>query len=485
MDSSFIFLGIVNQQATNHKYFVMHLSNKAEIINNIKIRDTNSVYLNISKVIATPDNGYILVGNSISKIDSIGYIFCIKYNAQGDTLWNKAIVVDSMYFPEIADAKLTTDVGIIILANDNRSDTGHTIILIKLDSMGNSAHIRRLNTYGLSAIRATQILEHNPGQYSIIGRTNRSNSSFIVKMNSIDSIEWYKEYVYIQNAGMLYKNNSYYVAGNNPMNEKLFVKLDYSGNIAFIRKYDNVFNSYANDFTMQLIDYNDSFYFYTNIHDFHFSFNYNNWSVILDTLGNVGTMFNMYGQLDAKLGVDHKLRFIYQGPLSGVKYTYEYDHIGFSIYEFDTTVNHYHCFFLEEYLRAISTYGIPIYNLSIGIDTLGMTTNYSLIYDTMHIEAFSSCIAIFGGVGSVASIDNITLYPNPTNGLCTIQNEGEVLKEASIIIYDALGKEQSRINTDIASSTSLDLQFLQNGMYYYSIISQNNIVKQGKFVLLK
>ncbi|MEI6311574.1 MAG: T9SS type A sorting domain-containing protein [Bacteroidota bacterium] len=53
------------------------------------------------------------------------------------------------------------------------------------------------------------------------------------------------------------------------------------------------------------------------------------------------------------------------------------------------------------------------------------------------------------------------------------------------IIYDALGKEQSRINTDIASSSSLDLQFLQNGMYYYSIISQHNIVKQGKFVLLK
>ncbi len=72
------------------------------------------------------------------------------------------------------------------------------------------------------------------------------------------------------------------------------------------------------------------------------------------------------------------------------------------------------------------------------------------------------------GIESVQLINELSVYPNPSNGLITIKGLIEIAK---ISIVDIAGKEV--LNTDIAPNEDLDVSVLNSGIYFLSV-NENN-----------
>ncbi len=67
--------------------------------------------------------------------------------------------------------------------------------------------------------------------------------------------------------------------------------------------------------------------------------------------------------------------------------------------------------------------------------------------------------------------DNISLYPNPTNGVVNIKSNGIEYKYNQVIVYDLNGKEMMKIN----NATSIDISTLSNGIYIFRISTDNGV----------
>jgi len=68
-------------------------------------------------------------------------------------------------------------------------------------------------------------------------------------------------------------------------------------------------------------------------------------------------------------------------------------------------------------------------------------------------------------------LDKITIYPNPTNNLMTIQT-GFYFSNISVTIYSALGNKEFEIKNDL----KIDLSTLKDGVYYALILIDDKII---------
>lgn len=79
-----------------------------------------------------------------------------------------------------------------------------------------------------------------------------------------------------------------------------------------------------------------------------------------------------------------------------------------------------------------------------------------------------------------ATNNKLDLFPNPTNNQITIQASTE-LKDAEIRIVNALGETVLTQNTNDATSLTIDVGALSNGIYFVQIFSNNKMYNQ-KFI---
>jgi hypothetical protein len=77
----------------------------------------------------------------------------------------------------------------------------------------------------------------------------------------------------------------------------------------------------------------------------------------------------------------------------------------------------------------------------------------------------------------------LILYPNPFRDNFSISIPQEfVLKNAMIIMYDVCGKEVKNVLIN-SNETTIGRGELQNGIYFYSIINNNEKIAYGKLVV--
>ena len=75
---------------------------------------------------------------------------------------------------------------------------------------------------------------------------------------------------------------------------------------------------------------------------------------------------------------------------------------------------------------------------------------------------------------------SVNAYPNPNDGIFTIDFGNQQMNSASIIIYDSYGHEIKKINTT-SSKETIDLSNESNGVYLVQILS-NKRFKTFKIV---
>ncbi len=99
----------------------------------------------------------------------------------------------------------------------------------------------------------------------------------------------------------------------------------------------------------------------------------------------------------------------------------------------------------------------------------GTTDSYSPIT----VNTFCS---IFSGINSVENtLDNILVYPNPTNAIVTLTG---IENESTIEIYNVLGEKVFSVQSQ-NTSINLNLTELENGIYFIQIQTENgNVTKK-------
>jgi len=106
--------------------------------------------------------------------------------------------------------------------------------------------------------------------------------------------------------------------------------------------------------------------------------------------------------------------------------------------------------------------------------------NYVEIFpgDFGHYHRYNFSVGFALGLDEQQLTHEIEVYPNPTNGECTIEVSGEVDKDAVIAIYDMLGRkvfEDNMITTDNFAEIHPNLSFLEKGQYIIHIVTAKRV----------
>jgi hypothetical protein len=116
--------------------------------------------------------------------------------------------------------------------------------------------------------------------------------------------------------------------------------------------------------------------------------------------------------------------------------------------------------------------------------------------DIDHIRAFymndtslqrCSCSSFNIGIPKQnEQVSTVKVYPNPFNSSTNIAINSPLLKEEkklSLIVYDLLGNEVNRIDNISTSLIILDRGQLSQGMYFYKLMNNNEILATGKLMV--
>jgi len=81
-------------------------------------------------------------------------------------------------------------------------------------------------------------------------------------------------------------------------------------------------------------------------------------------------------------------------------------------------------------------------------------------------------------------VTSISIYPNPSEGIFNIQWNGELCDNCELKIYNTLGELVS-VHSMTAPLSQIDLGFLSDGIYYYRVLSTEEVIYTGKLLVCK
>ena len=147
--------------------------------------------------------GYTFNESRIKKI-----LFVLKLNQYGDTIWTKVI---GNNYTLIGNAACSDGDGGCVITGD-----GDTSFVINLDRNGN---IKWWKNYGISGVRAFDIIKTNDGGYAICGEKLSTNwYGYTLKIDSTGNEQWQSIFLSTEFRGYFqiieWDNSGYYLFGN-------------------------------------------------------------------------------------------------------------------------------------------------------------------------------------------------------------------------------------------------------------------------------
>lgn len=132
----------------------------------------------------------------------------------------------------------------------------------------------------------------------------------------------------------------------------------------------------------------------------------------------------------------------------------------------------------EQWIEGVgSTYGLVYAGLELHFD---VPYPHLLCFDENEVKVFSTSDKCYAtGTTGIEDkrLGNKIIYPNPTNGVLTIQDASFL---SHIEIYNALN---TKVATFKIETSTLDLNHLSNGIYWVKLISKDSSVVISKVVV--
>jgi hypothetical protein len=130
------------------------------------------------------------------------------------------------------------------------------------------------------------------------------------------------------------------------------------------------------------------------------------------------------------------------------------------------------------------------YTWNTGATTLSVSVSPTVTSTyTVNVSNAEACVAtstVMVTVSACTGINEIlanaiSIYPNPNNGIVTINLTAELVQNSSLEVYDAIGK--LIIKQDLANQlNTINISNLDNGIYTFKVLNNLNTVKIGKLI---
>ena len=181
--------------ANSNNAFVMKIDSAGTYLWSRDLGNSSNAAFN--KIIATNDSCFVLTGK-IQKASGFNTdMLCVKINANGDTLWSKAI--GSSNSEEAYSIEQTLDQGYILTGYKSNSTAPYNNILaVKLDSTGN-LQWKKTITIGDNENIGYSVKQTPDGNFLVLGLVENGPPSFeinsvLIKLSSAGAILWSKKY---------------------------------------------------------------------------------------------------------------------------------------------------------------------------------------------------------------------------------------------------------------------------------------------------
>lgn len=382
----------------------------------------------------TSDNGYILVRSSSPDI------YFTKVNANGDTLWQNR-QRDGVWANEAYYIQETRDGGFIVTGR-YQSVTGSGMLLLKLNSSGNKVWRRAYSESTSAGFNTGYAVQQTSDEgYILVGNSKidyydstRNEDVFILKTDSVGTEQWRRffggakddvGYAVRQDADDNYiiagRTNSYVTGFGSDM---YLIKLDSNGDSLWTKTYGGDFMETATGLWITT----DNGYILSGSTNTFSNGDFDGYVVKTDNNGDTLWTKN-YG----RIGID---------GTTSVQQTTDKG------------------FVFAGYTNSIGAGNMDMWVLK--TDSVGNIQNPNSVSE------------------SVNSNNEITVYPNPSNGIVTFKSES---KYSTLTVFNVLGKVLYHSNVE-SNLVTIDLSQYPKGVYFYRYEMENSsILKSGKLVL--
>ena len=433
----------------------------------------------------TTDGGYIIAGYSKS-FGSINYdSYLIKINANGDTLWTKTYGGTKDEYTN--SLQQTTDGGFILAGYTTTFVTGTdsgNIYLIKTDALGNLKWTKSFG--GAVAISDGYSIQQTTDKgYIITGYTNSfgepNGDAFLIKTDSIGNMAWTKTYgslgVDWGNSVQQTSDGGYIIAGSSSFDttnliDVYLIKTNTNGDTLWTKTY----GSTGYDFGQAIEQTIDGGYIITGYTNSYGAGNYNVYLIKADANGNA-----IWSSAIGNTG-DDEGNSVHQTTdggyvISGISNSFGAGDYDMYLIKVDANGNTCNKTTLSSNISSPATI---LNNQTTQIYTANTSLNY--IHTLIDTGAVTNGICTSLGVKSINKYNrDITIFPNPNNGVFTISINDSEEEKANIVIKNILGETIYSIKAN--KINKVDLQNLPNGTYFLYIQSNNEPYSQKIIII--
>ena len=479
LDSSFILVGELGYQ----NGIIIKVDAQGEMLwNKVFGQDISNPSLWFTSITPTYDSCFFIAGKIRNENGSFGDAFYTKINMHGDTIWTKSHAFGNISI-EINSVDQTTDSGFIMTGHTNeQSAPNQRLFVAKADRFGNHLWSKIFiagngSNIGYSTkqmpdnncLIAGNFSDYNPNQYY----------SFLLELSPDGEIIWNKSY-HIENSqceinDVIIKDNSIVSYMNIGWNNAL-METDLTGEILWSKTYQTYGGTnMTGQVRPKIFKASDDAYIFAYTDYF--------WSggiVKTDLTGDIIWHKDLFLlPMDITESPNHEYFIIGNGPLQGVKNNRSsYEHVGIiqtdSLGDGQNCISEFNINYIEEVIVSSTT--------TFSVVSGGQETTNPVIISSEELAVSDGCVDIIGGVDETISNRNPIIYPNPNNGIFSLENADQ--KEGFFMVYNRFGQliYQKEMNH---SQLPIDLSKQTNGVYLYKFVSPNHETSIGKFIIQK
>ncbi len=427
-----------------------------------------------SAVKQTSDGGYIVTCYTESYGSGGRDVYVIKTNENGDTTWTKTYGGSGNEMGY--DLDITNDNGYAILGYSNSFGSGSSdVYLIKTDHIGNPIWSK---TYGgLNDDKGWDIKQTSDGGYIIVGVTLSygigTGNIYLIKTDETGDAIWTKTFggaAFSTGYSVIQTNDGGFILSGFDMSESknmVIIKTNTNGDMVWEKKYEfRGGSSYGTD----IIQTSDGGFAILGTHIE--SGNYSD-IILLKVNNNGDSVFSkIYGGANNEAGAD-----IFQTTDNGfiiAGLTQSYGAGGKDVYLIKTNENG-----IVQWSKTFGGVGDD-WSGSVqqtsdnGYIITGYTKSFSNYYDVYLIKTDYNGVAGFEKI--IPTVSSLKIYPNPSNGIFTIQLNEICDKNITVQIFNMQGQEVYHTNSEIQNKFVIDLSKSQRGVYIIRIAGKNTSI---------
>ena len=421
--------------------------------------------------------------------------YCLKFKANGDTLWCRQIINNSLYSIVPHSINSTIDSGFVIcgraISSSSVSGPNSHAFVAKITKTGALDWLKTLSTsfYASNAYTIRQTLDS--GYICIGGIQNGSAVDWctsLTKLNKFGNLSWQKKYCSQVNQNnddigfdILEEKNGYLCFLSVGTYKSYLLRTDFFGNTLWIKKYSSDSYFYSNDERpIHLRKINSK----TRQIVFKGPNSFLGWGILCDTLGNVQTAFQTYyTDFDVVKLKNKNLMLVGNPPNIVFKNSFpSYGQIAIVVTDSMGTGNS-PCY-MPQFISA-SNQTLTNTAFTSTLTNNGTLSAVQATIDPLFFSDSTGCILLPTAI-TESQRESISVYPNPSNGNIYIQTQDLIGKTMDITIYNCRGQKIEQVSTQIEKNeTAINTSELPASLYLYTISLEGKKLKTGKLIVEK